>query len=96
MSDLSENSPVSTNDSNSVTAEELAEVIQEFEQYRERLISDMTNAAQKAKLPKSKMMTKLEPELAQIDTALEKLRAQYAVMTGNQPENTSEISQIVS
>jgi hypothetical protein len=83
MSDMSENSPVSTNDSNPVTPEELAEVIQEFEQYRQRLISDMTNAAQKAKLSKSKMMTKLEPELAQIDTALENLRAQYAVMTGN-------------
>lgn len=83
MSDMSENSPETTNDSNPVTPEELAEVIQEFEQYRQRLISDMTNAAQKAKLSKSKMMTKLEPELAQIDTALENLRAQYAVMTGN-------------
>lgn len=83
MSDMSENSPETTNDSNPVTPEELAEVIKEFEQYRERLISDMTNAAQKAKLSKSKMMTKLEPELAQIDTALENLRAQYAVMTGN-------------
>lgn len=83
MSDMSENSPETTNDSNPVTPEELAEVIKEFEQYRERLISDMTNAAQKAKLSKSKMMTKLEPELAQIDTALENLRVQYAVMTGN-------------
>ena len=83
MSDLSENSPETTNDSNPVTPEELAEVIKEFEQYRQRLISDMTNAAQKAKLSKSKMMTKLEPELAQIDTALENLRAQYAAIAGN-------------
>jgi molecular chaperone GrpE (heat shock protein) len=83
MSELPENSPETTNDANPVTAEELAEVIQEFEQYRQRLISDMTNAAQKAKLSKSKMMTKLEPELAQIDTALEKLRAQYAALAGN-------------
>ncbi len=83
MSDMPENSPETTNDSNPVTPEELAEVIQEFEQYRQRLISDMTNAAQKAKLSKSKMMTKLEPELAQIDTTLERLRAQYAMMTGN-------------
>lgn len=83
MSDLSDNSPLTPNDSNPVTAEELAEVIQEFEQYRERLINDMTNVAQKAKLSKAKMMTKLEPELAQIDRALENLRAQYALMTGN-------------
>jgi hypothetical protein len=82
MSDQSENSPETTNDSPTVTPEELAEVIQEFEQYRQRLISDMTNAAQKAKLSKSKMMTKLEPELAQIDTALENLRAQYAAIAG--------------
>lgn len=74
-------SQATTNNSAPVTPEELAEVIQDFEQYRQRLVEDMTNAAKKAKLSKSKMMTKLEPELAQIDTALEKLRVQYAAMT---------------
>jgi molecular chaperone GrpE (heat shock protein) len=89
MSEMSENSnhtatnsPETTNDSAPVSPEELAEVIQEFEQYRQRLVEEMTNAAKKAKLSKSKMMTKLEPELAKIDTALEKLRLQYAASTG--------------
>ena len=89
MSEMSENSnhtatdsQGTTNHSAPVTPEELAQVIQEFEQYRHRLVEDMTNAAKKAKLSKSKMMTKLEPELAQIDTALENLRVQYAMMTG--------------
>lgn len=66
-----------------VTAQDLAETIQEFEQYRERLIADMTTAAQKAKLSKSKLMASLEPELAQIDAALENLRSQYAAITDN-------------
>ena len=83
MSEMSENSNHTTTNSNPVTPEELAEVIQDFENYRERLVNDMTNAAKKAKLSKSKMMTKLEPELAQIDAALKNLRAQYAMMTGN-------------
>jgi phage gp36-like protein len=61
-----------------VTSEELAEVIAEFEQYRERLLEDMTTAAQKAKLPKAKLMASLEPELAEIDAVLANLRTQYA------------------
>lgn len=74
---------MSENNTATVTAEQIAEVIKEFEQYRQRLVEDMTNAAKKAKLSKSKMMTKLEPELVQIDAKLERLRAQYAQMTGN-------------
>lgn len=69
------------NDTEQVTPQDLAEVIQEFEQYRERLINDMTTAAKKAKLPKSKMMARLEPQLAQIDATLEKLRTQHAALT---------------
>jgi hypothetical protein len=72
-----------TNISEPVTPQDLAEVIQEFETYRQRLIDDLTHAAQKAKLPKSKLTTRLEPELAQIDATLENLRAQYATMTNN-------------
>lgn len=64
-----------------VTAAQIAEVIQEFEQYRERLIHDMTAAAQKAKLSKSKLMSNLEPELAQIDATLDHLRTQYAALS---------------
>jgi maltooligosyltrehalose synthase len=71
------------NDTDPVTHQDLAEVIQEFEQYRQRLLDDMTTAAQKAKLPKSKLMARLEPELAQIDSTLENLRAQYAALTGH-------------
>ncbi len=65
-----------------VTPQALAEVIQEFEQYRQRLIEEMTTAAQKAKLPKAKLMARLEPELAQIDATLENLRSQHAVLVG--------------
>ena len=64
-------------------AEELAEVIAEFEQYRERLVSETMTAAQKAKLPQKAAMAKIEPELAKIDAGLESLRAQLAALTTN-------------
>jgi hypothetical protein len=63
------------------TAQEIAEVIQEFEQYRERLVQETVSAAQKAKLPHKAAMTKIEPELAQIDTSLAGLRDRLATMT---------------
>ena len=72
---MSENTPVSP--------QELAEVIQEFEQYRQRLVEDLTAAARKAKVSQSKLKKRLEPELAQIDATLEQLRAQYAAATNN-------------
>ena len=56
-----------------ITAEDLAEVIKEFEQYRERLLTETITTAQRAKLPK-----KTEPELAKIDTTLLSLRQQQA------------------
>ncbi|MEL6136986.1 MAG: hypothetical protein AAFQ61_03300 [Cyanobacteria bacterium J06626_23] len=62
-------------------AEEIAEVIAEFEQYRERLVKDTMEAAKKAKMPKKDTMAKLEPELAKIDAALESLRSQQAELT---------------
>jgi hypothetical protein len=71
------------NDTAPVTSQDLAETIQEFEQYRQRLIDEMTTAAQKAKLPKSKLMARLEPELAQIDATIENLRTQHAALTGH-------------
>ncbi len=63
------------------TASELAEVIGEFEQYRERLLSETMAAAKKAKLPQKAALAQLEPQLTQIDTTLEKLREQYATLT---------------
>jgi hypothetical protein len=72
-----------SNISEPVTPQAIAEVIQEFEVYRQRLIDDLTNAAQKAKLPKSKLNARLEPELAKIDETLANLRAQHAALTSN-------------
>jgi hypothetical protein len=65
------------------TAEEVAEVIQEFEKYRERLVSETMTAAQKAKLPQKAAMAKIEPELAQIDANLAGLRERLATMTAS-------------
>jgi len=67
-----------------VTAQELAEVIEEFEQYRERLLNDTLQTAQRAKLSKTKTLAQLEPELAKIDAILQNLRdRQAALTTGN-------------
>jgi hypothetical protein len=59
---------------------ELEEAIAEMEAYRERLVNDMTAMAQRAKISKSQMMTNLEPELSQIDTALQQLREQKTTL----------------
>ncbi len=72
-----------TEPSNSdVTPQELAEVIQEFEEYRERLLKDTMETAKKAKLSKKQVMAQLQPQLDQIDSKLEVLRNQYAILTG--------------
>ena len=63
-----------------VTAQELAEVIQEFEQYRDRLVNETMTAAKKAKLSKKVAMSKLEPQLDVIDSKLEQLRNQQAIL----------------
>ena len=79
-----ENSELTPNQSQAeTTAQEVAEVIAEFEQYRERLLSETIAAAQKAKLPQKPALAKIDPELAQIDAALQNLRAQQAVLTTN-------------
>ncbi len=70
-----------TETSNStVTPEELAELIQEFEQYRERLLNDTLETAKKAKLSKKQVMNQLQPQLDQIDGKLEALRNQYTIL----------------
>lgn len=63
------------------TAAELAVVITEFEQYRERLLNETMAAAKKAKLPQKTALAQLEPQLAKIDLTLEKLREQKATLT---------------
>ena len=65
------------------TAEELAELIVEFEKYRDRLVNDTLEAAKKAKLSKKATMAKLEPQLAEIDTKLARIREQQANLTAN-------------
>jgi hypothetical protein len=72
MAETSPNSTVSTEQP--VSAEELAALITEFEQYRERLISQTTTTAQRAKQSQKKAMAQIEPELAKIEAALEHLR----------------------
>lgn len=86
ITDMEDNKEeVTTNETENAPAspQELAELIQEFEQYRQRLIDDTTAAAQKAKLSQSKLKKQLEPELAKIDATLEKLRAQHAALTNS-------------
>ena len=68
---------------NPVTAEDLAELIVEFEKYRDRLVHDTTEAAKKAKLSKKATMAKLEPQLADIDAKLQRLREQQANFSAN-------------
>ncbi|MGF1588497.1 MAG: hypothetical protein ACFCU7_04495 [Pleurocapsa sp.] len=64
-----------------VTAADLAELINEFEQYRERLVNETMEAAKKAKLSKKATMAKLEPQLADIDSKLQRIREQQANLT---------------
>ena len=71
-----------TETSNStVTPEQLAEVIAEFEQYRDRLYNETMASAKKAKLPKKLALAQLQPQLDQIDGKLEQLRNQYATLS---------------
>ena len=62
------------------TAQEVADLIVEFEQYRERLLNDTLDAAKRAKMSKKVTMAKLEPELAKIDAALKQLREQQQLI----------------
>ncbi|AFY40211.1 hypothetical protein Lepto7376_4082 [[Leptolyngbya] sp. PCC 7376] len=65
-------------DNTPASAEDLAAAIEELTQYRERLVTEMTDTAKKAKVKKSKMMGVLQPELEKIDNALEALKTQHA------------------
>ncbi|CAN5679036.1 hypothetical protein BH23CYA1_BH23CYA1_16050 [soil metagenome] len=58
------------------SSEEVADVIADLEKYRQRLLEDFMATTQKAKLPKSMVMTQLEnhSELCKIDASLAQLR----------------------
>jgi hypothetical protein len=67
------------------TAAEIIEIIGELEQYRERLLNDMTEAAKKAKMTKAAMMQHIEPELKEIDLRLDGLRQLQAQSAASNP-----------
>ena len=69
--------------SNLATPEEIAEVIAELEQYRNRLESETIETAKKAKMKKAAVMAQLEPELAKIDATLQTLREQHAALVAD-------------
>ncbi|PZO43522.1 MAG: hypothetical protein DCF19_05450 [Pseudanabaena frigida] len=58
--------------------EELAEMISDLEEYRERIVSDTLAMAQRAKIMKSQALANLEPNLAKIDATLQSLRQQQS------------------
>jgi hypothetical protein len=64
-----------------VSPEELAELIAQLEQYRERLVNDMTTMAQKAKVTKAVATSQIEPELAKIDRMLEVMRDRQSAIS---------------
>jgi hypothetical protein len=66
-----------------VTTAELEEIIVELQKYRDRLVHDTTEAIHKAKLPKSKAMAQMEPELAKIDAMMQELHDRHAAMLAN-------------
>jgi hypothetical protein len=75
MTEPTENTATET-----ITAGEIAEIIIELQKYRDRLVNDTLEAVQKAKLPKSKAMAEMEPELAKIDAMMADLQARQAAL----------------
>ena len=73
----------SDTDTEIVTTAELEEIIVELQKYRDRLVHDTTEAIHKAKLPKSKAMAQMEPELAKIDAMMQELHDRHAAMLAN-------------
>ena len=74
---------MSESDTEPVTAIELEEIITELQKYRDRLVHDTTEAIHKAKLPKSKAMSQMAPELAKIDAMMQELHDRHAAMLAN-------------
>ncbi|MGB7444020.1 MAG: hypothetical protein WA919_23390 [Coleofasciculaceae cyanobacterium] len=63
------------------TAQEVAEVVAELEQYRERLVNDTLAMAKRVKTLRKTALAQLEPELTKIDATLQALREQHATLT---------------
>ncbi|WP_373539357.1 hypothetical protein [Chamaesiphon sp.] len=63
-----------------ITATELADIIAELQQYRDRLVHDTTDAIHKARLPKAKALAQLEPELLKIDAMMQDLHDRHAAL----------------
>jgi hypothetical protein len=64
----------------STTAQDVAEVMEELKKYRERLVNNALETAQRAKLKQSAAMAQIEPELEKIDAALQDLQVQQAAL----------------
>jgi hypothetical protein len=62
------------------TAQDVAEVMEELKKYRERLVNNAMETAQRAKLKQSAAMAQIEPELEKIDAALKDLQVQQAAL----------------
>jgi SMC interacting uncharacterized protein involved in chromosome segregation len=60
------------------TAQDVAEVMEELKKYRDRLVDNAMETAQRAKLKQSAAMAQIEPELEKIDAALKDLQVQQA------------------
>ena len=73
---MTNTSEVQNSNAASPSLDEVLEVIAQFEEYRERLISDAMETAKRAKMKKSEINAQIEPELNKIDSALEQLKAQ--------------------
>lgn len=67
----------------STTAQDVAEVMEELKKYRERLVNNALETAQRAKLKQSAAMAQIEPELERIDAALQDLQAQQAALAAS-------------
>lgn len=65
------------------TAQDVAEVIEELTKYRERLVNNALETAQRAKLKQSAAMDQIKPELEKIDAALQDLQSQQAALTAS-------------
>jgi hypothetical protein len=63
------------------TPDDVAEMIAALELYRDRLVSDSMAMAQRAKIMKSQAQSRLDPNLAQIDSTLQQLREKQAAFT---------------
>ncbi len=81
MAESVQTSEATTSQSAGQTSKEVAEVIEQLEQYRARLVEDFVTAAKKAKLPKSMAMAQLEKhlEIDKIDASLAQLREQHGL-----------------